>query len=95
MEGSLSAHLPQRDLHAINGDENVRQHQTPSPKNYVSCPGSYGEEWMASPKLASQPVLQVFHPSTHHCTRKTAHGVESDLIQLLLFEQSRAKSPLV
>lgn len=87
MEGSLSAHLPQCDLHAVYGDEDVRHHQTPSTKNHVSRSGSYGEEWMATPKLASQPVLQVLHPE------QNVHATESDLIQGLLFVQTRAKSP--
>lgn len=63
MEGSLSVPFPQCNLHTVNGREDVRHRQTPSTKNHVSCSGSYGEEWLASPKLASQPVLQVFQKS--------------------------------
>lgn len=61
MEGSLFATLPRCDLHTGYGNGDVRHRQTPSTNDHVSCSGSYGEEWMASSELASQPVLQVFH----------------------------------
>jgi len=59
MEGSLSFHLPQCDIHAQYGGADVLYCKTPPSENHLSCPCFDGQEWVATPELAAQPIFKV------------------------------------